>query len=162
MPPLIFGPNELGKSFSILQSDAGILESVIDDGIESFLYGFAGGTIHRFLGERVRGDDGKTADYKGPWYDVVFAGGPARSQPGNPNRLKFFYFDNDTKFPARTDYILPDTRKISTEFRNWTRIGGQSFPGQIVRSENDVVVFTFTIVQASFAAAADYGIFGAQ
>ena len=107
------------------------------------------GMAYRFLTGTVRADDGKTPNYKGPWYDVHVSIGKSRSQPGTPVRNKTFYFDSTTKVLVRTQYVLPDGRNVSTQFSNWQTVNGQSTPGQIVRKENGVVVLSFNASAAA-------------
>jgi len=56
---------------SLAAADLNLLESLLDDRMESFLYGFPAGTRWRFLGARFRVDDnGATANYEDPWCDI--------------------------------------------------------------------------------------------
>lgn len=146
---------------SMAQSDLGILESVFDDSAEMFLYGFLQGHAHRFLGARFRTDDGRTANYRGPLYDIYETVAPVRAA-GGPQRQKFYYFDSQTKLLTKTRYVIlrgSTQLPVSTEFGNWITSGGQAFPGQIVRKENDVAVFTFIVSSASAGPTPNDGLF---
>ncbi|MCU1335794.1 MAG: hypothetical protein JWO19_1375 [Bryobacterales bacterium] len=150
-----------GSVLATTPSDANILESLGDDAAESFFYGFQNGVIYRLLGQRFRADDGKAANYKGPWYDVYAASGQANFQPGKPTRLKHFYFDSQTGLLARTRYINGGIT-VTTEFSNWIRNNGQAFPTRIVRTEGNVAVFTFTIAGATSAPAQNDSAFSSR
>src|SRR5207237_850832 len=65
--PIIY---DAGTWLGALPAEANALESLFDDTPESFFYAMLQGAAHRFLGNRFRADDGKTPNYKGPWYDV--------------------------------------------------------------------------------------------
>jgi hypothetical protein len=136
---------------SISPQDANIFESLLDDPAESFLYGFQSGTSYRLIGQRFRADDGKAANYKGPWYDVYAANGIGKAQPNKPTFVKHYYIDSVTGLLAKTQYLSSGIL-VTTEFNSWTNVNGQSFPGQIVRKEGGTVVFTFGIVNATTSA----------
>jgi hypothetical protein len=150
----------LQNASSVSSSDADVLESLLDDSPESFLYGFRQDKAYRLLGTRFRTDDGKTPNYQGPWYDVYAVVGLALAKPGNPRTEKFYYFDSVTGLLWKTVYLLAGAVKVSTEYNNWTgNTSGDPFPGQIVRRENGSAVFTFTIAAASVGAEAHDGVF---
>src|SRR5207245_1603940 len=57
---LIFDDSSgLLNASSVSQSDLGILESLLNDSAEAFIYGFSQGHAHRFVGGRFRTDGGK-------------------------------------------------------------------------------------------------------
>jgi hypothetical protein len=146
----------------VSQSDLDILETLLNDSPEAFLYSFPHGHAHRFLGGRFRTDGGKTANYSGPWFDIYESVATARTLSISPPTQKFFYFDSITKLHARTTYIvLRNSIKVpvSTEYGKWAVIDGQATPRQIVRNENGVPVFTFDINAASVGPALKDGLF---
>jgi hypothetical protein len=161
--PLVFDDMAgLVNASALAQQDLDILESLLDDSAETFLYGFVRGRAHRFLGGRFRTDDGKTANYQGPLYDIYQTVSPVQAAAVNQVRQKLYYFDSQNKLLVKTQYVIPrGSAKIlvSTEFSNWTTSGGQAFPGQIVRKENNVAVFTFNISSAAAGASAKDGLF---
>lgn len=144
------------------QADFNMLESLLDDTAEAFFYGVQAGTPYRLLGLRFRADDGTTVNYQGPWYDVYATTRPSKAQPGNPSRLKHYYFDSQSGFLVKTRYNSSPTVITTTEFAQWTKVNGQFFPGQIVRKENDSVVFTLNVSSVSTSVAASDGAFAAQ
>ena len=152
----------VSNASALSNSDLGVLESLLDDSPEAFLYGFTRGHAHRFLGGRFRTDNGKTPNYSGPWYDIYESVAPVQSLSGAPLRQKIFVFDGINKLLVRTSYlVLQGGTKIgvSTEFGKWVVNGGQATPGQIVRKENGVAVFTFDVSAASVVATVNDGTF---
>jgi hypothetical protein len=159
---LVFSQASGTVSATVTGANANVLESLLDDAAESFLYNFQGGSAYRLLGRHFRADDGKATNYQGPWYDIYSAIGPAKSQPGNPTRVKQFFLDSQTGLLAMTRYVDTSKVPVVTEFGKWSQINGQAFPGQIVRKENGVVVFTFAIANSSAGPSQNDGIFAIQ
>jgi hypothetical protein len=126
------------------QADSDYLESLLDDATEAFLYGFSGGPTNRYLGGRYRADDGKTASYSGPYYDVYQTVGPARAQATATSRTKAYWFESGTNLLAKIAYSVGAVRVV-TQISGWTTRGGQPFPGKIDRIENGVTVGSFVI-----------------
>jgi hypothetical protein len=142
--------------------DVDLLESLVTDAQESFLYGFLSGQPHRFLGARFRADDGKTPNYQGPWSDIYEAMVRIDFAPGAPVRPKLYYFDSKSKLLTKTVYILQrGTSKVtvSTEYSGWSTKNGQTTPGQIVRKENGAAVFTFDVTTAAVGPTVHDGLF---
>jgi len=156
---LIYAAGTVQNAASISSADLNVLESLLDDSAESFFYGFMRGDAHRLIGRRYRADDGTTPNYQGPWYDIYIRSASALAQSGAPLRQSFCFFDSQTKLLAKVQYDLPNSTKVLTEFTNWITTNGQSFPGQIVRKENDAVVFTFKITGAVASPAVTDGVF---
>lgn len=152
----------VSNATALSSSDLGVLESLLDDSAETFLYGFTRGHARRFLGARFRTDNGKTPNYSGPWYDIYESVAPVQSLTGAPLRQKHFIFDSVSKLPVRTSYLVVqggNKVQVSTEFGKWTVNAGQATPGQIIRKENGVAVFTFDVSGASVVPAVSDGIF---
>jgi len=141
-------------------ADLNIFESLVDDTAETCFYGFQNGKGHRLLGLRFRVDDGRTVNYQGPWYAVYAAAGPLNAKSGVTNRVKHYYFDSVTGLLRMTRY-LDSSVAVTTTFDAWTSANGQSYPGQIVRTANGVVAFTFTITNSTSGPGKSDGIFSA-
>jgi len=157
--PLVF--NATASTFAapnMSATDADILESLLDDTAESFLYGYQGGYAHRFLGGLFRADSDSSGDYKGPWYELTEATGHVKAQTAGIVRAKAYYFDSATKLLVKTMYVNGGTR-VTTQFSNWTTRTGQSYPGKIIRTENGTTVFSFTSTAAAIAPLANDGTF---
>lgn len=90
----------------LTEPELGILESLVQDSPEGFLYGFPQGCAFRFLGARFRADDGKSRDYQGPWFDIYETVVLVRVLSGTPLRQKHFYFDTRTKLFVKAKYVV--------------------------------------------------------
>jgi len=143
------------------ETERDMLESLHNDIPEAFLYNVSGTTAFRFLGARFRNDNGKDKNYQGPYYDVFQTGGPVLTRK-NEVAWKLYYFDSHTKLLAKTTYHLrrgSAAVPVVVEFSNWTVVQGNAVPGQIVRRENGVVVFTLSVKAAAIGPHQDDGIF---
>jgi hypothetical protein len=91
----------LSKASVLSDSDLGILESLANDSGEAFLYAYMHGHAQRFLGGRFRTDNGKTANYAGPWYDIYESVAPDKAATlVLPATQKFYHFDSISKLFA--------------------------------------------------------------
>jgi hypothetical protein len=142
-------------------ADSNLLESLLDDAAECFLYTFQTKYAHRFLGGLFRTDSGKSGAYQGPWYEVFETTGNVHAQPGSILRTKLYHFDSATKLLVKTVYSTGNTR-VTTYFNNWTTAAGQRFPGKIVRSENGTQVASFSISTGGVGPAANDGLFSGK
>jgi hypothetical protein len=153
----------LSKATVLSDSDLGILESLLNDSAEAFLYSFSQGHAHRFLGGRFRTDAGKNPNYSGPWYDIYQSIAPAQAPTVVlPPTQKLFQFDSITKLFVRATYIQTKNGKqipTSTEYTGWTVTGGQATPGKIVRNEGGLAVFMFDVKTATVGPKANDGSF---
>jgi hypothetical protein len=150
---------------SIASADLSVMESLLDDSPESFLYGFFGGNVNRLLGGRFRTDNGKTAHYTGPWNDIYESTALVKAVGRTVTRRKFYCFDSQTKLMSRVVYQLgsgPAAPVVSTQYSGWTNQGGQAIVGQIVRTTGGSVTFTFKVNSATVSAAAADGAFSKQ
>jgi len=150
---------------SISSSDQNVMESLLDDSPESFLYGFFGGNVNRLLGGRFRTDNGKTRNYTGPWNDIYETTEPVKALNRSLTRRKFYCFDSQTKLMTRAAYQLstgPSGTVISTQYSNWTTQNGEAIVGQIVRTTGGSVTFTFKVNSATVSPAAADGTFSHQ
>jgi hypothetical protein len=157
--------NGLANAASVTEVDAGILESLLDDSVEAFLYGFTKGRAYRFLGGRFRVAGGTALESTGASFDIYESVAPVEALNGAVRRRKLFYIDSLTQLPARTTYVITRGGQevtVSTEFGNWSAQNGQSFPGQIVRKENGIVVFSYVINTAAVGSSVSDGLFGSN
>jgi hypothetical protein len=146
---------------NIQSSDQNLLESLLDDAPESFLYCVTHGWGSRLLIARGRMDNGLTPNYTGPFVAVYQLVGPGVSQP--ITRPKHFYFDWATSLPLAVRYQVRESDgsvvSVETTRSNWINANGQVSPGTITRSENGSVVFTLQAASVNFSAAASDGLF---
>lgn len=129
-------------------SDKNVLESIEDDASESFFYSWSRGAGVRFLGARYRADNGTSATYNGPWYDIYEVTGKSGSGQSAAQFKKLFYVDSELRQLAQTRYQLQRngvTVNVQTVFSGWSVVNGQAVPGTIQRFENGQQVFSLTI-----------------
>lgn len=151
------------------QSNAGPITSADQSVLESFLahlpdmvcLQFATGGSWRRLGGHFRTDNGKTPNYKGPYW-TVYAFSPA-NRPGltRGQALQqeiFVAIDEQTWLISEVRIASttgPGQHSVTqTQFSGWIQQAGQSFPGKIVRLENGNQVLSFQTTQGNVAAAA--------
>jgi hypothetical protein len=160
--PLIFTPGGgVSNGAALGQSDQDVLEDLSSGTQEAFLYSFVQNTGHRLLATHVRNDDGKTANYSGPYWDIYETLGPAAAA-GNAVRQKWFYFDETTGLLAKVRYLVRRggaDLAVENQYSGWAAQAGQQYPGQIVRTENGTAVFTFRTTQAAFGQALNDSVF---
>lgn len=161
-PLILNSATGLVNGSAMTSAQSNILESLLDDGMETFLYGFQRGAGVRYLGGLFRADGLTTPGYQGPWYGIYTVAAPVQAQPDHPSRLKSYYFDSKTGLLAKTVYLVSgngSNTAVTTEFSNWTSTAGQSFPGMITRTENGTTVFTFRISSATVGPTVNDGLF---
>lgn len=130
-------------SGAVTVQDQQLIEMLVNDIAERFFATQMEGQATRFLGERFRLDDGRSATYSGPYYDVYLVaeqgGGLAEAR-----RQKFYYFNSDTAVLERVRYeIGSGTGRTRVEVvLNWRVQDGQRVPARIVRNENGRAVLT--------------------
>jgi len=158
--PVIYDETSGWINAGALPSDeANALESLFDDTSESFFYATAHGAGRRFLGNCFRTDGGKTPNSSGPCYDVYQVFASVHSPSGLSRRPKLFLFDSRTRLLSRIEYQAAGSVHVSTELSGWHMLGGQAFPGSVVRKENGVVVLTVNFTSASAGPSASDGLF---
>jgi hypothetical protein len=163
LPSLVFNTAAGVVNASALSAaDLDIFESLLDDRPETFLYSFYNGSANRFLGNKFRTDDGKTPNYIGPWYDIFQGNGPVLAKGKTVARSKMFCFDSQTHLLTQTVYKVfattPATTVLTT-YSGWSVQNGEAVPGQILRSVNGTVEFTFKVNASTVGPAAQDGIF---
>jgi len=147
---------------SLSDADQDAIETLIFDSADHFFLGQTQGLAIRALGSHFRLDDGASANYAGPFYDVyevmdyVGTGSEERQQP------KLFYFNSDTQLLQRVRYqIQRDGAAVNVEIQiaDWKRLNNQQIPSAITRLEDDKPVLTVTIASASIGPRAADGMF---
>jgi hypothetical protein len=159
------GTTALSNGASATGTDLDWLESFQSDTIETFFYSAGKTATFRFLGSHFRTDNGKTASYTGPYYDIFELVQPVAVKGSATPQQKFYYFDSSTRQFVKTRYRIVrggQTVEVQTLYSNWTKSNGQSMPGQIQRLENGVVVFTMAVSNGQFSAGAQDGIFSSK
>jgi hypothetical protein len=161
----VLDPNSgLQNGNALSSSELNMLESLSSDLPEGFLYAMTGQGAFRFLGQRFRTDNGRTANYQGPWYDIFETVAKVAAQ-NNTSRQKFYYFDSTTKLLAQVQYKIPHGNSdtvVTTLYKNWMTLQSNMVPGQIVRQENGSTVFTLTVNSVTVQAQQNDAVFPAH
>jgi len=150
----------LGSRFS--DSDQEMIETLVFDSVDHFLFEQTQGFATRFLGSRFRTDDGKTANYRGPFYDVYQVNDRITVGPTTRNQSKLFHLNSDTLLLERIQYRISRAGtpvNIEVRIGGWRKIDNQQMPGTITRSENGVSALTLNIASAAIGPRVADGIF---
>lgn len=145
---------------SLSTSDTRVAESLLASFPDTVLLQLArGGGLLRRIGSGFRTDNGKAANYKGPWWTVYgFSPGPwqglAAGQPLQQQVL--IAIDEQTGFLSEVRVVekmgTPSQSVTQTKISGWFQQSGQWIPGTIVRLEGGQQVLSFTIQQGSVGA----------
>jgi hypothetical protein len=150
---LQFNGNRLDVNAAARQSgdNAGLIQSLIGDQIETILWSIAEtGNVH-FIGARFRLDDNPIDDNRGPWvnyYEQVLSPQAKGNFTGAEIR-RLVAVDSATQLLRFVRYFSPTQKGIvaETEFISWRLVGQQWFPTEIIRRENQREVFRFRITR---------------
>lgn len=138
-----------------------LIETLAYDSAEHFFATQMQGNAMRFLGARFRTDDGSTADYDGPYYDVYKIADQIKAS-GEERSAKLYYFNSDTLLLERVTYVVNrggSEINVETKLADWRVADGQQVARRIERSENGKSVFVLTIRSAGLGRQAEDGIF---
>ena len=125
-----------------------VVEMLVYDTPEHFFSTQMLGHGTRLLGSRFRLDDGFSAHYGGPYYDVYQVADRVKTSTEQPERLKLYYFNSDTLLMERVTYDLMlngSVVKVEERIGDWTREQGQQVPRRFERFEDGKSVFVLTI-----------------
>ena len=139
-----------------------LLETLVYGTAEHFFDAQMQGMAMRFLGSRFRLDDGSSADYSGPYYDVYKVADRVNTSTDQSERLKLYYFNSETLLLERVTYEITrngSTIKVEERLGDWAKEEGQQVARRIERFENGESVFVFTVRTARFGPRADDGAF---
>ena len=138
-----------------------LVETVAYDSAEHFFAAQLQGRAMRFLGSRFRTDDGSTADYDGPYFEIYKIADQIRAS-GQERAAKLYYFNSDTLLLERVSYVINrDGSEVSVETKlsEWSSAEGQQVARRLERFENGRSVFVLNIHSAQFGRRADDGMF---
>jgi len=144
------------------EAEQDLIETLVYGSAEHFFSTQVQGMATRLLGSRFRMDDGSSADYNGPYYDVYKVADLVKNSTGERERLKLYYFNSDTLLLERVTYEITRngaTVKVEERLGDWTKEQGQQVARRIERFENGEPVFVLTIGAAQLSARADDGAF---
>ena len=144
------------------EAEQDLIETLVYGSAEHFFETQMQGMATRLLGSRFRLDDGSSADYSGPFYDVYKVGDQVKTAVDQLERLKLYYFNSDTLLLERVVYEIyrnGATVKVEERLGDWTKEQGQQVARRTERFENGESVFVLTIGAAHLSARADDGVF---
>jgi hypothetical protein len=144
------------------EAEQDLIETLVYGSAEHFFETQMQGMATRLLGSRFRLDDGSSADYTGPYYDVYKVADQINTSPDRREQIKLYYFNSDTLLLERVVYEINrngSTVKVEERLGDWTREQGQQVARRIERFENGESVFVLTIGAAHLSARADDGAF---
>jgi len=145
------GNNGWASDAALSDADRDTIEALVFDSADHFFLGQMQGFATRELGSRFRLDDGATANYTGPFYDIYQVADHVKIGDMDRDQFKLFYFNSDTKLLERLCYQISDESKnTDVEIHlGWLRKGdGQPLPVSIERLENKQSVLTLAIASA--------------
>ena len=138
-----------------------LIETLAYDSAEHFFAAQLQGRAMRFLGSRFRTDDGSTADYDGPYFEIYKIADQIKPS-GQERAAKLYYFNSDTLLLERVAYVINrDGFEVSVETKlsGWSSAEGQQVARRIERFENGKSVFVLNIRSAQLGRRADDGMF---
>lgn len=139
-----------------------LIETLIYGSAEHFFMTQMQGRATRFLGARFRMDDGSSADYSGPYYDIYRVADQIKTSTNQREQEKLYYFNSETLLLERVSYQINrdgSDVKIEEMIRDWSKEQGQQVARRIERFENGKSVFVFTVRSAGLGSRPGDGAF---
>jgi hypothetical protein len=158
-----FGGQAIWKTGAVLRPEnQSEIETLLYDSAEHFFLGQGQGFATRPLGSGFRLDDGQTANYTGPVYDIYQVDDQLSAEKPAVMRPKLYYFNSATQLLERVRYRI--TRKgapvsVETLISGWRKIGSQQVPSKITRLENNTPVMSLMVTDAILTPRVADGIF---
>jgi len=115
-----------------------LVESLMYDTADHFFASQTQGCALRFLGARFRTDDGSSAKYSGPYYDIYQVSDRLATAEGKREQTKLYYFNSDTLLLERVSYRTNRNGlavKIEDVMGGWQKEQGQQVARTIERFE---------------------------
>jgi hypothetical protein len=162
-PALGVSGNGLWKADGALTpNDEALLETFLDDSLEEFLIGQAGGMPTRFLGAGYRTDGGRAASYTGPYYELHQTFASASDGRSNNQPPKTFFINSETGLLEQVRYRVMRvgrTAEVFVQLANWQKFDGEWMPTIIQRYEDCAPVLTLKVSAATFSPTVNDGLF---
>jgi hypothetical protein len=159
---LIFDGNQARAVSQLSGLDEALLETLVYDSAEHFFWSQTQQLATRFIGSRIRTDDGSRPDYSGPYYEVYQLASPVKIGRTEQLRFKFYYFNSDTLLLERVIYQSTNesgSTNVEVRLTEWTSINNQSVPHRIERIENGTSKFVFSLNSVNISPRLDDGTF---
>ena len=138
-----------------------LIETLAYDSAEHFFAAQLQGRAMGFLGSRFRTDDGSTADYDGPYFEIYKIADQIKAS-GQERAAKLYYFNSDTLLLERVTYLINrdgSDVSVETKLSDWDSAESQQVARRIERVENGRSVLVLNIRSAQFGRRADDGMF---
>jgi hypothetical protein len=150
---LTFDGREAWKPGATLDpSDEELLETLAYDSAEQLFAAHAGGAPTRFLGSRFRLDDGATAGYGGPFYELYQIADAVRVRREERRLTRTYYLNSDTLLLERVRHESEHGgRRVGVEvvFGDWRDVQGQKLPFSVARFEDGTLKLRLTVTAAA-------------
>lgn len=159
---LIFDGISARSASRLSQADEALLETLVYDSAEHFFWSQAQQQATRFIGSRIRTDDGSTPNYTGPYYDVYQLTDAVKIGATQQVRSKFYYFNSETLLLERVLYQQTNqekTIKVEVRLSDWRSVNDQRLPHRIERIEDGVSSFVFALGSINIVPRQDDGVF---
>lgn len=159
---IVFDGNRSGAASQESEADEALLETLVYDSAEHFFWSQTRQQATRFIGSRIRADDGSTSDYTGPYHDVYQLTDVVNIGSTQQVRSKFYYFNSDTLLLEQVLYQSTNqngTTSVEVRLNDWRRINHQRLPHRIERIENGISRFVFTVSSSNLGPRLDDGAF---
>lgn len=144
-------------------TDQEMIETLVFDSAEHFFLVQTQGFAARALGLRFRSDDGTTARYTGPFYDIYQVADRVAIGSARREQAKLFYLNSNTQLLERVRYQFSrGGAAVNVEVRlgGWQGVNNQRLPHTIIREENGTQVLLLTVNAAVVGPRIADGIFG--
>lgn len=158
-----FGGQGIWKTGAALRPEnQGEVETLLYDSAEHFFAGQGQGFATRPLGSDFRLDDGRAANYAGPFYDLYQVDDQLATEKPAVIRPKLYYFNSVTRLLERVRYRIARNGapvNVETLIGGWQKIESQRVPSKISRLENNTPVMILTVTAASLTPHVADGVF---
>jgi len=137
---------------SLTSAEKDLIESLVYDTAEHFFSAQTEGAATRHLGNHFRTDDGSTANYAGPLYDVFSMIDLVKVTPDTRSQGKFYCFNSETHLLEKVHYQTLRSGapvEVETHISGWRGTGDQQVATRVIRKENTQQVFVLTITSAT-------------
>lgn len=159
---LIFDRDRSHVPSQLTENEEALLETLVYDSAEHFFSTQAQRQATRFIGSRIRMDDGSNPDYRGPYYDVYQLHDSIKIGPTEQVRSKFYYFNSDTLLLERVLYqttTQSGSTNVEVLLSEWRNVNDQRVPHRIERIENGQSRFVFSLSSLNITPRIDDGAF---
>jgi hypothetical protein len=158
-----FGGQGIWKTGAVLRPEnQAEVETLLYDSAEHFFAGQGQGFAIRPLGSGFRLDDGRAANYTGPFYDLYQVDDQLATEKPAVIRPKLYYFNSVTRLLERVRYRIARNGapvNVETLIGGWQKVGSQQVPSKISRLENNTPVMILTVTAASLTPHVSDGVF---